>query len=65
MPLQRKDKERAPYFLRPSVHRFLALRVAVVVGRFVPLAFTAFVLGINSTHEKRKKRRLTRKKKRY
>ena len=31
------------------MHRFLALNMAVVVGRFVPLAFTAFFLGRTST----------------
>ena len=51
MLLQGKGKERAPYFLRPGGHRFLALSMAVVVGRFVPLAFAAFLLGRTSTPE--------------
>ena len=38
-------------FLRPGVCRFLALSVAVVVGRFLPLAFTAFFLGRTSVSE--------------
>ena len=49
MLLQGKEGERAAYFLRPSVHRFLALSMGGVVGRFVPLAFIAFFLGRTST----------------
>ena len=51
MLLQGKEKERAPYFLRPGGHRFLVLSMVVVVGRFVPLAFTNFFLGRTSTPE--------------
>ena len=51
MLLQGKRKERAPYFLHPGVHHFLALSMAVVVGRFVSLALTAFFLGRTSTPE--------------
>ena len=42
------------YFLRPdgfTVHRFLALCLGVVMGRFVPLPGTAFFLGRTSTQE--------------
>ena len=42
------------YFLRFNVftvHRFLARCLGVVMGRFVPLAFTAFPLGKTSTPE--------------
>ena len=46
---QGKERERAAYFLRPGMHRFLALSMGVVVGRFVPLAFIAFFLGRTST----------------
>ena len=48
MLLQGKERERAAYFLRPGVHLFLALSMAVVVGR---LAFIAFFLGRTSTPE--------------
>ena len=48
---QGKERERA-YFLRPHVHRFLALSMGVVMGRFVPLPFIAFFLGRTSTPEK-------------
>ena len=51
MPLQGKERERAAYFLRPGVHRFLELSMGVVVGRFVPLAFIAFFLGRTPTLE--------------
>ena len=49
MLLQGKERERATYFLRPGVHRFLALSMGLVVGRFVPLAFIAFFLWRTST----------------
>ena len=42
------------YFLRSnvfSVHRFLARCMGVVMGRFVPLALTAFLLGGTSNPE--------------
>ena len=51
MLLQGKERERTSYLLRPGVHRFLALGMAVVVGRFGPLAFTAFFLGRTSNPE--------------
>ena len=44
MLLRGKERERAAYFLCPSVHRFLARSMAVVTGPFVPLAFIAFFL---------------------
>ena len=50
MLLQGKERERAAYFLRPGVHRFLALSMAVVVGHFA-LSFTTFFLGRTSTLE--------------
>ena len=50
MLLQGKERERAAY-LRPGVHRFLALSMGVVVRRFVPLAFIAFFLGRTPTPE--------------
>ena len=40
------------YFLRADVFtmcRFIALCMGVVMGRFVPLAFTVFFLGRTST----------------
>ena len=43
-----------PYFLRLdvfTVHRFLALCSGLVMGRFVPLAGTTFLLGRTSTPE--------------
>ena len=49
--LQGKERERATYFLRRGVHRFLELNMGVVVGRFVPLAFIAFFFGRTSTPE--------------
>ena len=52
--LQGKERERAAYFLRLGVHRFLELSMGVVVGRFVPLAFIAFFLGRTSTPEEEK-----------
>ena len=51
MLLQGKERERAGYLLRPRVHSFLAVSMAVVVDRFVPLAFTAFFLERTSTLE--------------
>ena len=42
------------YFLRPgvfTVHRFVALCLGVVMGRFVPLPGKAFFLGRTSTSE--------------
>ena len=49
-----RERERTAYFLCPGVHRFLALSMAVAVGRFVPLAFTAVFLGRTSTPEEEK-----------
>ena len=40
--------------MHPGVHRFLALSMAMVVGRFVPLAFTTFFLGKTSNPEEEK-----------
>ena len=42
----------AAYLLRLHVHRFLALGVGVVMGRFVPLPFIALFLGTTSTAER-------------
>ena len=56
------------YFLRLGifiVHRFLALCMGVVMDRFVPLAFTAFLWGELPPWRKRKKRKTTRKKRSY
>ena len=42
------------YFLRPDVFTvccFLALCMGMLMGRFVPLGFTAFLLGRTSTPE--------------